>query len=709
MGSLAKCGGWDLLGKLNKRGIRQSLKSMPTLTIRYTMLFLAFMFSIPLIAQTDRCDTATELMVYTDCRSAEGNTIGLTGFSTENSCNGITDDDGWYRFRAISTSTLIRVFSDKDVEIGLAIFTNCNTEIACIDGTEPGGNGNLLVNTTPGESYFIQVYDVREGGGSFLICVVSSGEEGNLQSDCDQAQVICKDDIILFDPLGPGKDDFASGNNHQGCLKSKENRSAWYYFEINRNAPPNLDLSFVITPEDDTDYDFAIFGPNVPCDALGSPVRCSWSAITCDFCPQTGLGFGANDAGEDAHGDGMVAPLIVQPGEGFFLLVDNYFNNTTGFALKWGGAAAPFLNCLAETPCGVFADAGGPFYVCEETQLQLNGLIQGANEDLEIQWEDQDGVASAFSQADTSHPILNLPPDFTEPLRYFLTVNQADCEHTDVLTIQKNCVDPDSLSCQEILSAHFDLNHPGCQLPNSGTILVGYIEGGTPPYRFQIAGNEYQSENTFSNLEAGTYPISIKDSKGCQLDTLLQLSDAPAIAFTLGPDLVIDQGDTLKITANSSLSTKQIQQIQWSHQGVNPCDEPPCLTATFAPTTSLEISATLRTLEGCEIRDALSISVNSRSNIYVPSAFSPNGDGINDTFTVFADVGISKITSIKILDRWGNLVFAQNDFDANVEHLGWDGNFRGRPSSPGLYIYLIQFESANQSLMTQSGEVVLIR
>lgn len=168
------------------------------------------------------------------------------------------------------------------------------------------------------------------------------------------------------------------------------------------------------------------------------------------------------------------------------------------------------------------------------------------------------------------------------------------------------------------------------------------------------------------------------------MDTLLQLSDAPAIEFTLGPDRVIEQGDSLQITVNSSLPAKQIQEIQWSDPGVTPCDQLPCLTATFAPSTSLEVSATLRSLEGCEIQDVVSIEVNSRSNIYVPSAFSPNGDGINDTFTVFGDVGISKIHSIQILDRWGNLVFAQDDFEANQEYLGWDGTFKGRPSSPGL-------------------------
>lgn len=62
-------------------------------------------------------------------------------------------------------------------------------------------------------------------------------------------------------------------------------------------------------------------------------------------------------------------------------------------------------------------------------------------------------------------------------------------------------------------------------------------------------------------------------------------------------------------------------------------------------------------LEGCEIWDVLFILVDSRLNIYVFFVFLFNGDGINDIFIVFVDVGILKIIFIKILDCWGNLVF----------------------------------------------------
>ena len=659
--------------------------------------------------QSDKCDSSPELLVFGDCRPTEGNTRGLTDFSIENSCDGITDDDGWFRFKAISPLTLIRIFSDQDVEMGATIFVNCNTEIICMDGTEPGRDGSLQLETIPGEIYFIQVYDVREGGGSFLICVTSDAEvEESSQSDCEEAQVICKDDVILFDPVGPGKDDFALEDNHAGCLQSKENRSAWYYFEINKNAPPNLDLSFVISPEDETDYDFAVFGPNVDCEALGYPVRCSWAAINCAFCPQTGLGMGAKDAGEDAMGDGMVAPLIVQPGEGFFLLVDNYFNNTTGFALRWGGAAAPFLNCEAEVPCGIFAEAGGPIFVCEETEIQLSGSIRGASGDVAFYWEDPAGMSSGFSQADISRPVLNIPREFSGSQNYFLTVRAEECAHTDVLIIQKDCELQDSINCNEIHNAHFDLTLPTCLSPNSGRIQAGVVEGGSPPYLYQMEGKPFQFEATFPNLEAGSYLFSIRDSKGCQLDTLLELGVMTPIALDLGPDIEMDQGDTVEIGINSSIALKAIQEIQWSEKVAIPCDAP-CMMAHFAPISSVELSATIRTTAGCEIQDKLQIKVNERTNIYLPSAFSPNGDGINDHFTVFGDSGIKIIRTFKVLDRWGNLVFTRDNFNVNEENLGWDGSFEKQLSSPGIYLYMAELELIDQSLVTKAGEVLLIR
>ncbi len=174
-------------------------------------------------------------------------------------------------------------------------------------------------------------------------------------TDCATAEIICSDAQIGFNPTGSGINDFQPSGNNDGCL-SGEHQSAWYYFEIQAGAPPGLPLGFTLTPNGGAgeDYDFAIFGPDVPCGALGSPIRCSFADASCGFCPETGLGMGATDVSEPPSGDGFVSMLPVNPGEGYYLLIDNWLSTSTGFDLDWTGPAAPWLNC---TPaCG--AEAG---------------------------------------------------------------------------------------------------------------------------------------------------------------------------------------------------------------------------------------------------------------------------------------------------------------------------------------------------------------
>src|SRR5687767_15129024 len=108
-------------------------------------------------------------------------------------------------------------------------------------------------------------------------------------NDCEDAEVVCDDGNIAFNPIGPGDNDFADPDNDEGCITALEQNSAWYYFQIDPNAPPNLVLGFIIRPlgGQGEDYDWALYGPNVTCGDLGSPIRCSSSSAACGFCPET--------------------------------------------------------------------------------------------------------------------------------------------------------------------------------------------------------------------------------------------------------------------------------------------------------------------------------------------------------------------------------------------------------------------------------------
>jgi len=493
---------------------------------------------------------APELMLFNDCRRSPGSTKNLTTNSITSACGGNTDDDGWFKFTALSERTQISLSTDQLTDMAISVFQNCSIEVECIDGKGIGGQEILKFDTQIGEVYFIQVYEVNEGGAEFLICV--SALERTPQVDCIGATVICEDGPISFNPEGSGLDDFAMDANQEGCLLDKENQATWYYFEIQENAPPNLSLHFTITPETSPDYNFALFGPDVLCEELGYPIRCSWADAFCSNCPMTGLGNGAKDATEGADGDGFVAPLIVQPGEGYFLLVDNYWQNATGFFLEWGGEAAPFLNCDAEAPCGVIGNAGFDLSYCEETQLMLNGSVKSSNGNPQVKWTVLNDNINYLDDPNIATPIISLPPNFKEPLSYAFTASSNGCSHTDSVFIKPNCAL--EIDCSIPSNANFDILAPSCANPTSGSIQVGLIEGGTPPYLYQINNSDFQLPSIFPQLITGSYSIKIKDAHGCQLDTIIDLPTAIFPTIEIGDNLSVDQGKSIDLQTISNIS-----------------------------------------------------------------------------------------------------------------------------------------------------------
>ena len=258
--------------------------------------------------------------------------------------------------------------------------------------------------------------------------------------DCDVALTICSDGPVDFNPQGPGFNDF-TGNNSGGCLVANEHQSAWYYFEMNPSTPPGIDLGFTINPNAGSleDYDFAIYGPNLECDNLGSPIRCSFADDGCIFCPETGLGMGASDVSEGAGGDGFVLPLFVNAGEGYFLVVDNFNNSSQGFSMTWTGGGAPFLNCDATPGCELMADPIPPQTFCQGSlPTTLFASVTGAIGPVTYSWVGDGAGTSYLDDPFSPNPNVTIPPDFFGTITYTLTVTEGSCMDTEMVTITVN-------------------------------------------------------------------------------------------------------------------------------------------------------------------------------------------------------------------------------------------------------------------------------
>ena len=89
--------------------------------------------------------------------------------------------------------------------------------------------------------------------------------------------------------------------------------------------------------------------------------------------------------------------------------------------------------------------------------------------------------------------------------------------------------------------------------------------------------------------------------------------------------------------------------------------------------------------------------------LHIPNAFTPNSDGLNDLFSVYASAKISDY-EIYISDRSGQLMYHSKQIET-----GWDGTCRGEPAPQGVYMYVITFTGAEKKKMTEQGSVLLIR
>jgi hypothetical protein len=220
--------------------------------------------------------------------------------------------------------------------VGVTMYTNSGTLLFSQDNA---GSGSCETWTwTATVSGTIRILVDRANCGTNSVCTSvsvtqtsgSGGGTGN--QDCSTPTQICNDASFTGNSSGLGTQELNASN--QGCL-SVEHQSSWYIFQVSSSGTLALTITTTI------DYDFAIWGPNVTCGTLGTPIRCSFAAGG----GNTGLGNGALDNSESSFGDRWVQTLPVTTGQTYIMLVDNFTSNSTPFTLDWTMLGGASLNC----------------------------------------------------------------------------------------------------------------------------------------------------------------------------------------------------------------------------------------------------------------------------------------------------------------------------------------------------------------------------
>ena len=151
------------------------------------------------------------------------------------------------------------------------------------------------------------------------------------------------------------------------------------------------------------------------------------------------------------------------------------------------------------------------------------------------------------------------------------------------------------------------------------------------------------------------------------------------------------------------MASADYTSVKWSDDKIT------SMNPSIAPLKSTEYKITTTDKNGCEAKDAVWIYVKTEREVFAPKTFSPNNDGYNDAFTIFAGVDVTKVKNLQVFDRWGNEVFNATDITPNDEAQGWQGTFRSHIANEGMYIYQATVEFIDGKSKDFSGEVSLLR
>ncbi|MEL6719772.1 MAG: gliding motility-associated C-terminal domain-containing protein, partial [Bacteroidota bacterium] len=326
---------------------------------------------------------------------------------------------------------------------------------------------------------------------------------------------------------------------------------------------------------------------------------------------------------------------------------------------------------------------------CEFEELELTAEI--SDDYTRIQW-----LRNGIVIDSTEQLIINQSGDYQ-----LIVESEEGCLAENTINI--------SDSSEGVGTASFNIQQPNCEGDELGRITVDSVTNGIPPYTYSLNGNPFSTSPNFRNLAVGDYTLKIQDAQGCEWDTLISILPATDLTVNLGEDIVLPFGQSVIIEAIASNTA--LRNITWFTSGKDSLECENCLEQTVSPIVNTIYQIRIEDEEGCIATDQIAVFVEKVEDFFIPNVFSPNGDSRNDFFYLQTNSSaVTEIETFRIFDRWGHLVFEQNNFLPNDETLGWNGRSQnGVLMNPAVFIFTAKVNYSDGSTKRLEGEITLLR
>lgn len=355
-----------------------------------------------------------------------------------------------------------------------------------------------------------------------------------------------------------------------------------------------------------------------------------------------------------------------------------------------------FFGCSLETdrqPINITSVPAPGFTVDKPTQCMLNNKFKFTNTstnavgDMQYKWFMGDGVTATTRDITYSYKS----PGTYEIL--LLVYSSASCADSVSMTVQVNTNVAAEFSIDPVC-----INNP--VLPINKTIepantVVHYLwdfGNGTsstqlnpPPQIYPVAG-DYIMSLTVSSDDC-PFPLSIQKRFVKVEKPVAGINNPPAFGV---------------INLPLELQARPIgNNVLWTPSIF--LDNPTSYKPVFIGNAETSYRIELTTAAGCLTVDTQVVKLNKNITIFVPNAFTPNNDGLNDNLKPFM-IGIKELRYFRVFNRWGQLVFETQD-----PKKGWDGKQKGAPVQTHTLVWALEALGADNNIYKAKGSTVLIR
>ena len=370
-------------------------------------------------------------------------------------------------------------------------------------------------------------------------------------------------------------------------------------------------------------------------------------------------------------------------------------DSTTTHTYTGSGTFAPQLLVTGSKGCTRAASAGGMLTIRPDPVVVITPVEPRICYGESVQLKASGGVSYSWTAADgisdlhTSSPVIKPGVTTTYTVQVKDDLGCASSRSHTVTVVQKE-------ELAEMKGTEICYGEP-VQLSASGTSTYQWIKETNWLSDTKVHNPVAKPERSIH------YTVVGGDIYGCFTDTAaMAITVHPLPTVNAGNDLQMQAGESLQISATGS---PDVAGWQWLPDTRLSCND--CPTPVAGPFASTVYTVKVNTIYGCTASDDIAVKVLCEENtVYIPNAFTPDGDGKNDKFVIY---GIGVIKHLVIFDRYGKKVYERNNLIGRDTSTAWDGTLNGQPLPTGTFVYYAEMECSSGGPFMRKGTITLIR